>query len=223
MRFTMGKFRDGNRTLLPVSAGKPKRGPDAEKAVPDLLVYVEDSNLVTPSVLLQAEAVATRMFAGIGLRVEWTERRTGRGAEPVGTTCAPKRPAEIGVRMAQKRTSSASPEAFASAHPFSNDGVRITVFYGELHEAIRHQSRLEPVVLAHVLVHELTHVLQGVTLHSDSAMKIERASPISVSVILPACGLRPLLPAARFAVRRIRLPGGPWCCAAGAWRRSARR
>ena len=48
--------------------------------------------------------------------------------------------------------------------------MRITLFYGELHEGLRHQPRLEPIVLAHVLVHELTHVLQGVSRHSEAGV-----------------------------------------------------
>lgn len=162
-------FVVGLLVILPVSAGDPKKG-TGEKAVADLLVYVEDSNLVTASVLLQAEATATRMFAEIGVNVQWTERRPSRSGETAGGTCAAKRPTEIGVRMAMKKTASASREAFASAYPYANDDVRITLFYGELHEAMRRQPRLEPMVMAHILVHELTHVLQGVARHSEAGV-----------------------------------------------------
>jgi hypothetical protein len=163
-------FVAGLLVVLPASAGNPKRGPDAKKAIPDLLVFVDNGNRVTPSVLFQAEATATRMFAGIGVQVQWTERRPGRRAELASTGCAPKRPEEIGIRMALERTSSASLDVFAAAHPYVNDGVRVTVFYGALREAVGHQPRLETAVLAHVLVHEITHVLQGVARHSDTGV-----------------------------------------------------
>ena len=97
-------FVMGLLAVLPVRAG--------EKAVPDLVVYVEESNLVTASVLLQAEATATRMFAGIGVKVRWTTRR------PAAAACPSRLPIEIGVRMAAKKTASASSEAFASAYPY---------------------------------------------------------------------------------------------------------
>ena len=162
-------FVAGLLVVLPVSAGNPKREPVAEKAIPDVLVFVDNGNRVTPSVLFQAEATATRVFAGIGVQVQWTERRPGRRAEPAATGCAPKRPEEIGVRMALG-TSSASLDVFAAAHPYANDGVRVTVFYGALREAVGHQPSLETAVLAHVLAHEITHVLQGVARHSDTGV-----------------------------------------------------
>jgi hypothetical protein len=133
------------------------------------MVYVE-SELVAPSVLLRAETTANRMFAGIGVRVQWADRRPGRRAEPASGGCAPKRPEEIVVRMASVRAGSASSDAYAYALPNASDGVRVTVFYGELRKALCARPRLEPVVLAYVLVHEITHVLQGVVRHSSTGV-----------------------------------------------------
>ena len=113
----------GLLVVLPVSAGDPKRGQAAQHAVPDVMVYVE-SELVGPSMLLPAEATATRMFAGIGVRVQWENGRRRRRAEPASGGCAPKRSEEIVVRMASGRAASASREAFAYALPYASDGVR---------------------------------------------------------------------------------------------------
>jgi hypothetical protein len=159
----------GLLVVLPVSAGDPGWGQRAQHAVPDVIVYVE-GELVAPSVLLRAEAMATRMFAGIGVRVQWTSRRPGRSAEAARGGCAPKRPEEIVVRMVSRRARFATSDALAYALPYASDGVRITVFYSELREALRDQPRLEPVLLAHVLVHEITHVLQGVERHSSAGV-----------------------------------------------------
>ncbi len=159
----------GLLAVLPVGAAGPRRGLD-ETPVPDVVVYVEESNLVPASVLLQAEATATRMFARIGVIVKWTTRRPVRNCEADSTTCTAGRPWQIGVRMAKSRTASASREAFASANPYGAEGARITVFYAELHEVMRCRPRSEPTVLAHVLVHELTHVLQGVARHSEAGV-----------------------------------------------------
>ena len=136
------------------------------KASTDLMVYVEDSSLVPASMLLQAEAIATRMFSGIGVKVRWTTRR------PADRDCDTERPTVIGVRMALKKTASASQGAFASANPYASGGVRITLFYGELHERFRDHRRLEPVVMAHVLVHEITHVVQRVVRHSEAGVML---------------------------------------------------
>lgn len=160
----------GLLVVLPVSAGNPKRGQAAQQAVPDVMVYFENSVLVATSVLLRAEATATRMFAGIGLRVHWSDHRPGRGGEPDSTGCAPKQPWEIGVRLVPGKPASALGEAFAAARPYASTGVRVTVFYGELREVARVQPRLETVLLAHILVHEITHVLQGVARHSSTGV-----------------------------------------------------
>src|SRR5689334_3533923 len=149
-------FVMGLLAALPVTAGDSRRE-SGEKPIPGVVVYVADSNVVPASVLLQAEATATRMFAGIGLKLRWRERRPGRKGEAAGGAGADGRTKEIGVRMATRKPATASSEAFASANPYSREDEQITLFYGELHEAMRHQPRLEPTVLAHVLVHELTH------------------------------------------------------------------
>jgi hypothetical protein len=160
----------GLLVVLPVSAGDPKRGQAAQPAVPDVMVYVE-SELVGPSLLLPAEATATRMFAGIGVRVQWENGRRRRRAESASGGCAPKRPEEIVVRMASGRAASASREAFAYALPYASDGVRVTVFYAELRQAFRARPHsLESAMLAHVLVHEITHVLEGVARHSSTGV-----------------------------------------------------
>ena len=62
-------FALGLLMVLSVNAGNQNEGHGAGRTVPDLLVYIEDGNLVTDSVLLGAEATATRMFGGSGLRV----------------------------------------------------------------------------------------------------------------------------------------------------------
>jgi hypothetical protein len=159
----------GLLAALPVTAGDSRWG-SGEKPIPDVAVYVADSNVVPTYVLLRAEAIATRMFAGIGLKLRWRERRPGRSGEAAGSPCAAGRTKEIGVRMAVRKPATASTEAFASAKPYASEDEQITLFYGELHEATRLRSRIEPTVLAHVLVHELTHVLQGVARHSETGV-----------------------------------------------------
>ena len=145
----------------------PARSADS-KASTDLMVYVDESNLVPVSILLQAEAIATRMFSGIGVKVRWTTHR------PADRDCDTQRPTVIGVRMAIKKTASATQGAFASSNPYASDGVRITLFYGDLHERFRNRPRLEPVVMAHVLVHEITHVVQRVARHSEAGVMLSR-------------------------------------------------
>jgi len=159
----------GLLVVLPISAGRPERGQAAQHTGPDVMVYVEIER-VASSVLLPAEATATRMFAGIGVRVQWANHPPGRRAEPARGGCAPKPPKEIVIHMASERAASVSRDAFADALPYASDGARVTVFYAELRQAFGAQPRLESTVLAHVLVHEITHVLQGIVRHSSTGV-----------------------------------------------------
>ena len=164
---TINRVVVGFLAVLPAVTGSPKRAP--EFAAPDVVVYIEDINLVKSVVLLGAEETATRMFAAIGLRVKWVHRRDPQATKPVSAGCT-SRPEEIVVRMARKQTSSSTREAFAVASPYARDGVRVIVFYDDLHEAILARPRLQHLMLAHVLVHEITHVLEGVARHSAAGV-----------------------------------------------------
>ena len=141
-----------------------------QKTGPDVVVYVDNGNLVPPNVMMAAKATASRMFARIGLRVQWTTHPPAPAPDPGTTRCTSAQPEVIVIRIAPKRSASAIGEALASALPFARTGTRITIFHGELQEAVRQRPGLTPALLAHVLVHEITHVLQRVTGHSSEGV-----------------------------------------------------
>jgi hypothetical protein len=141
-----------------------------QKARPDLLVYVESGNLVPFDVMQFAQQTAGRMFAGIGVRVQWATHPPARSAEPAGTGCTSVQPETIVIQMASKGPGPATGEALGSALPYARGGTRITVYYGALAEAINPTPQLARALLAHTLVHEITHVLQGVVRHSSEGV-----------------------------------------------------
>jgi hypothetical protein len=121
-------------------------------------VYAVDNGLNTRGALYQAKHRAAKMFAEVGVRLDW---RTGR---PSGTRA--QRDPVIVVSLAEHAPAGCSPEALASAKVY--EGVHITVFWDRV-------ERLSPfaqtaVVLAHVLVHEITHILQGINRHSETGV-----------------------------------------------------
>jgi hypothetical protein len=59
-----------------------------------------------------------------------------------------------------------SPETLAQAFPF--EGTHIEVFYGRIDCCVN--PKLVRFLLAHVLVHEITHTLEGLRVHSDSGI-----------------------------------------------------
>jgi hypothetical protein len=106
-----------------------------------------------PSVRVGVRALVSAMFARIGVRVEWRER----------ASC----PAGIGA--VQVRLSHGSPgihhsEALAFALPHQ---ATIVVFVDAVNNS--NDDGL-PSVMAHVLVHEITHVLEGFNRHSATGI-----------------------------------------------------
>jgi hypothetical protein len=123
---------------------------------PRVLVYV-DNDAVQPRVLHLAEAIADSMFAAAGVRIEWhghsSESRLPGGALAIGL--ALNTPAHL------------LPGALAFARVY--EGVHIDVFCDRL-ERMAPGAAMAAPLLAHVLVHEITHMLQGVDRHSGSGV-----------------------------------------------------
>jgi hypothetical protein len=96
------------------------------------------------------------MFARIGVRIEWRDT----GSCPIGVGA-------IQVRLSynpSKFTSVGSALAFALPHQGT-----IVVFPDRVRESGR-SHREGPSLMAHVLVHEITHVLEGITRHSATGI-----------------------------------------------------
>jgi hypothetical protein len=129
------------------SAGMP-----AERKV---TVCVEGMD--TPAVAgndLKARTLASRIFSGIGVTIDW--RRGLAGCPAQG----------IQIRVLQETPESLQPGALALARPY--EGTHILVFYDRI-PGDRNRSGV-PIVLGHVFVHEITHILQGFAQHSDSGL-----------------------------------------------------
>ncbi len=131
-------------------------------AVPEVTVYASSDAAVPMAVLQRAELVAGRIFAGIGLTVRW---RSGRPQACVGG-----REAEaLAIRLEAGIPTGPHADALAFANP-ERGGVMIHVFYSKVSAAYR--PDLVHVMLGYVLAHEMGHVLQGMSRHSeDGVMK----------------------------------------------------
>ena len=114
-------------------------------------VYVQDGAIVRGQTLGRAEGLAGEMFANAGVRINWRVGHPKGEAITVGMSDVP---------------SSYHPGALAFALPYQ--GFHITVFYDRIHKGFA--PDLASALLAHVLVHEITHILQGVDRHSDTGV-----------------------------------------------------
>jgi hypothetical protein len=110
----------------------------------------------------RAETIAASMFAEIGVQIVWHPDRA----------CPPD---AIRISFSDRADSNFRSAALAYALPYEATHIQlfydIQVFYDRLRQ---HPTRLQPVLLAHVLVHEIAHILQGVSRHSASGIMMAR-------------------------------------------------
>jgi len=140
-------------------AGMTAHAHDSKPA--DVTVYVNGDNAPPSAVDFRARATVTWMFDRVGVRLAW------RAGEPK-TGASSGSPVTIRIQFPKEAPAEASQNALAYALPFG-EGVTITVMYGRIREAAQRSNR-EPVVLAHVLAHEIAHVLQGTNRHAETGV-----------------------------------------------------
>jgi hypothetical protein len=124
----------------------------------EVTVYVQGLSVVPAPVLNRAQVLANEIFAGVGVQIDW------RRGQPNRSLSRNEKP--IVVEMITDTPRKLKPGALAFARPY--EGVHITLFYDRVRAAT--EPELTPNVLAHVLVHEITHILQGTCRHSDSGV-----------------------------------------------------
>ena len=125
-----------------------------------ICVYMNSNNGPT-DVIARAEHVSARMFAIAGVAVEW--RPVVPGAEP---TVPGSR--TIVVEFERNTAPDRYPGAMAYALPY--EGVHIVVLYDRILTRTRDNPLHRPMILAHVMTHEITHVLQEIDRHSATGV-----------------------------------------------------
>jgi hypothetical protein len=126
----------------------------------DVTVYVTGAELLSRSEDREVRSTVSRMLAPAGVRIVWLEGepKSEGAVSPV-----------IHVRFVWKPLDTHSTRALAYTMPFAGGVKTITV----LCERIRRfavGSRREPPIMAHVLAHELGHVLQVTDRHTETGV-----------------------------------------------------
>ena len=122
---------------------------DEQKVEQKIIVYVENDADVPSPVLLWARIIAAEMFVGVGVRIDW---RPGQLAESQLL-----REGAIAVRLTLDTPEQFKPSVAAFAAP--SEGVHITVLDHHLAWSLA-KPVLAAALLAHVLVHEITDILE---------------------------------------------------------------
>jgi hypothetical protein len=125
----------------------------------DLTVYVQDLSNPPAAKLGRAEALANEIFTDASVKINW------RNGEPKRARL--KREKAMVIEVVSGTPTNKMPGALAYALPY--EGVHVTVFYDRVQQAA--EFSLSPNdLLAHVMVHEITHLLEGITRHSKSGI-----------------------------------------------------
>jgi hypothetical protein len=130
----------------------------ASAAASDVAVYMELGKIPI-SVYCNARAEVTWMFARAGIRVKWTETEAKNTLAPV----------TIAIGVSHRTDANRHPGALAYAHPFGNN-PDILVMYDRVGAIVEKCPKLEARLLAHVLSHEICHVLQRTNVHAEAGL-----------------------------------------------------
>lgn len=103
-----------------------------------------------------ALSFASRMYSQIGVTIDWHSN---------GNPCSA--PEAVNIELTDRTPATLLPGALAYALvPYK--GIHIRVFLDRVQDAVNAETR--PYLLAHVLVHEIGHVLQGDSRHSETGV-----------------------------------------------------
>jgi len=111
-------------------------------------------------VLARAQDITSRMFKSAGVAVEW--HPAGFGA------CRrPQQNQAVILDFATNTPASQYPGALAYALPY--EGVHIVLMLDRIQKKVADSAQVSPL-LAHVMTHEITHILQGIARHSETGV-----------------------------------------------------
>jgi hypothetical protein len=131
----------------------------------ELTVFMEIEAQVSIGTVHRAETTASEMFAASGVKLKWRGDKPNCARHP--ELCNGPSGLPLRVKLAAEWAQGLIDEEMAMAQPGLGT---ITVWYGRIEPMSRTWPGLIPVLLAHVLVHEIAHVLQGMPRHSESGV-----------------------------------------------------
>ena len=139
--------------LLAILPAAPAQAADTVRAC------INSNNYVAAIVLARAEDTATRIMATAGVALEWHTMAPA--------LCrAPYQERSIVIDFIEPSSDLLRPDILAYAHL---DGApHVVVLYDRFSATVGVRSR--SVLLGHVMAHEITHILQGISRHSPSGL-----------------------------------------------------
>jgi len=152
-------FVAGLLVVLPASARNRALTTSAQPAN-TIRVCVNSSSYASVLAINRAKAISTRMFVTAGVVLEWRSGGTAacRGLQPTRI---------VVLDFAANVPPSQHPGAMAFALPY--EAVHIVVLFDRIKENAGSAVEVS-TLLAHVITHEISHLLQGVSRHSETGV-----------------------------------------------------
>ena len=123
-------------------------------------VCVNSGTSVSTFIFARAEAITGRMFKGAGIALDWHSVANAR--------CRGLQPARsVKLDFVAGRPAGEHPGALAYAQPYEAD--RVVVLYDRVEASADGPTQVS-TLLAHVIAHEITHLLQGISRHSETGV-----------------------------------------------------
>ena len=140
-------------------AGTDVEGKASRRPV-DVVLYVE--GFAPGPIDLGARQIVNSMYGRLGITLAWHDAPKS-DVKPAGAV-------SIQIRFVSGNPKAASQNALAYALPYADGINAITVMYERIRRIADGKTIFERSLLAHVLAHEIGHVLEGTTLHSESGV-----------------------------------------------------
>jgi hypothetical protein len=128
----------------------------------DVTVFLNGDAIVPNPVSYPARNEVTRIFAGIGVGLVWQSKGVNVGGSSANSFA-------IRATFITGVPQCSHPGVLAYAEPFNGSPV-ITVMYDRLVVTGAGRPRLVPALLAHVLAHEIGHILLGTDSHAKAGI-----------------------------------------------------
>jgi hypothetical protein len=115
------------------------------------------------TLLVRAEAITARMLATAGVEIDWPSKRVFACNE------AP-RPDTVKLKLVADAAEDLHPGALAYAQ--LHEGTEIVIMFDRVDRCAigRNRAPEKSNILAHVMTHEITHLLQGIARHSETGV-----------------------------------------------------
>ena len=103
--------------------------------------------------LSRASSLVSKMYAAIGVEIDWRW---------------PRNCPTVAIRVTMQGFSFPTEEPHSLAYAMPYQGTRIVIFFDRVQQAV--DPRRVPALTAHVIAHEIGHILEGVIRHSASGV-----------------------------------------------------